>query len=91
LGLSRPAIIEALERHRRAGHPPWLAPADRASALAAFVAEHARNAGPTIYDLQFGLEPPHAPPSTVMRIPVEAVRTAREPWLVEGRAVLVTR
>jgi hypothetical protein len=91
LGLSRNAIIEALERHRRGGHPPSITPADRASALAAFVAEHARNAGPSVYDLQFGLEPSYAPPSAVTRMPAAVVRAAREPWLVEGRAVLVTR
>jgi hypothetical protein len=91
LGLSRDATIEALDRHRRGAHPPSLTPAERASALAAFVAEHARNAGPSVYDLQFGLEPPHAPPPSVTRMPAAAVRAAREPWLVEGRAVLVTR
>ena len=91
LGLSRNATIEALERHRRGTHPPSLTPAERAATLAAFVAEHARNAGPSVYDLQFGLEPPHAPPSSVMRMPAAAVRAAREPWLLEGRAVLVTR
>jgi hypothetical protein len=91
LGLSRNAVIEALERHRRGGQAPLRTLAERASVLAAFVAEHARNAGPSVYDLSFGVEPPHTPPSSVMQLPVAVVRAAREPWLVEGRAVLVTR
>lgn len=91
LGLSRGTVIEALERHRRGDHAPSRTPAERAGALAAFVAEHARNAGPSVYDLSFGVEPPHTPPSIVTPLPLAVVRAAREPWLVEDRAVLVTR
>ena len=40
-----------LERHRRR---PREVPSDPAGDLAAFVAEHARNAGPTLYLLRFG-------------------------------------
>ena len=55
LGLSRAAIIRALENHRsRQEHPaaigerePWPA------MLSRFVAEHARNAGPSLYFLHF--------------------------------------
>ena len=55
LGLSRTAIIRALENHRsRQEHPaaagerePW------PEMLGRFVAEHARNAGPSLYFLRF--------------------------------------
>ena len=55
LGLSRAAIIRALENHRsRQEHPaavgerePW------PEMLSRFVAEHARNAGPSLYFLHF--------------------------------------
>lgn len=48
LGLEREARIRALERHRRKG-PVHRTPAEWAPVLVAFVAEHARNAGPTLY------------------------------------------
>ena len=48
LGLARDARIRCLERHRRHG-PVHRSPSEWAPLVAAFVAEHARNAGPTLY------------------------------------------
>jgi hypothetical protein len=88
--LSRPDIIRLLERHRRGPLPRPTATRGWASALNAFVVEHARNAGPTLYLLEFV-------PSTGERAlladpaPYTAadVRTVNAAWLTEGRPVLV--
>jgi hypothetical protein len=92
LALPRDRIIACLERHRRAETLP-APPAGRLSdALAAFVAEHARNAGPSLYLLQFaaaGLadQPADAaPPAGVSSI---AVRETPDGWLTEGRRTIV--
>lgn len=92
LGLSRDRIVRELERHRRTpGGIPEPEGGWRA-ALAAFVAEHARNAGPTLYRLSFhpgadrlGTEP--AP----LRRTVSEIRARPEQWLEEGRLTLVLR
>jgi hypothetical protein len=93
LGLSRDRIIAALERHRR-GEVPVGEPAAWRAALAAFVVEHARNAGPTLYYLGFGEEPPaglagSAGPAQTMT--AAAVRAAADSWLEENRLTEVTR
>ncbi len=89
-GLSRDALIAALERHRRgaAVAPPvggW------SRALAAFVAEHARNAGDTLYLLRFSAPPdvPPLPPVRSVRVPDIAARPER--WLEELVPTLVRR
>lgn len=89
MGLSRDRIIRELERHRRGGDQrpagPW------APRLAALIAEHARNAGPTLYLLRF--EPVGARrrvEGPVTRTVAE-VRSDPEGWLVEDRPVLVVR
>jgi hypothetical protein len=90
LGLSRDEIIRRLERHRRrparAAEEPWM------PILAAFVAEHGRNAGGTLYVLAFGDGPGPAPsdprPATVT---VAEVRDRPAGWLEENRPVLVVR
>jgi len=90
LRLPRDEIIRRLERHRRrpAGRAgePW------APLLAAFVAEHARNAGATLYSLGFGNGPRPAPsdPRPATRT---AARVREHPagWLEEDRPVLVVR
>ena len=92
LGLSRDRTIAALDRHRRHapdGHPPehW------ARALAAFVAEHARNAGPTLY---FRHVSPNGivaqpPPRGVVRLTVPEVLAAPGEWLKENQATMVVR
>jgi hypothetical protein len=93
-GLSRDAIILALDNHRRAlerrqrpeGHWP--------QAVASFVVEHARNAGPTLYYLGFShdgrLNIAHnaAPP---VNVPVAAVRQDPAGWLPETCLTMVLR
>lgn len=90
--LSRDRIIRELERHRR-GHPegdPGDGP-DWRAALSAFVAEHARNAGATLYGLRFG--PADPPPALHLLAPV--IRTVAEvrahpgDWLGEESPTLV--
>jgi hypothetical protein len=59
-GGSRAALLETLDQHRRGGavRPP---PGGWPRALAAFVAEHARNAGETLYLLRFSTGTAHVP------------------------------
>ena len=90
LRLPRGEIIRRLERHRRR---PREEPADPAGDLAAFVWEHARNAGPTLYLLRFGEPTPGhdaAMASPVTRSLAD-VRSRPNGWLEEERAVLVVR
>jgi hypothetical protein len=90
LGLNRERIIAALERHRRA-RPPAGDPAGWRQALAGFVVEHARNAGPSAFLSGFGAEPPgSATPEGSRVVPAAAVRTAPHTWLTEGSPVVVT-
>ncbi|HYC32816.1 MAG TPA: hypothetical protein VEB59_11050 [Gemmatimonadales bacterium] len=87
LGLGRDEIIRRLERHRRR---PSTAVVAGPAALADFVAEHARNAGPTLYALRFGeAGGPLAGPA--ITCPLERVRRLPDAWLEEGRALLVVR
>lgn len=90
LKLGRDRIIGELERHRRgAGRP---VPAGGwARALAAFVAEHARNAGPTLYHLEFAPGTESAPPAEQGTATVAQVRALPDQWLREGSPVLVVR
>ncbi len=92
LGLSRERIIAALERHRRTAAPRG-DPAAWRVALAGFVAEHARNAGATLYYLGFGVEPSEALKAAGAPVQVTAaqVRSGPDAWLEEGRLVEVTR
>jgi hypothetical protein len=90
LGIPRPAVITALERHRRIG-------AIRSSlnggpaALANFVVEHARNAGPTLYLLAFdpGSAELVVPATAPEGRPLDEVRLGSDRWLVEGQPVIV--
>jgi hypothetical protein len=92
LGLSRERIIAALERHRR-GAAPAREPATLRAALAGFVAEHARNAGPTLYGLGFGADVPDAMAAIGRRLMTSAagVRAAADTWLPEDCLVEVGR
>ncbi|HKV75990.1 MAG TPA: hypothetical protein VJN95_15835 [Gemmatimonadales bacterium] len=89
MGLARGHILAALERHRRAaGEVPQ--PAGYwARMLAEFVAEHARNAGPSIYLLHFSPTArlaalPHSEPITLT---AGEVRSNPSGWLPEGQMV----
>jgi hypothetical protein len=92
LGLPRERIIRELERHRRAAAGVSEPAGGWRAALAAFVAEHARNAGPTLFRLSF-----HSgaviPGETIRRTSrtVADVRADPEGWLEEGPAILVLR
>ncbi len=91
LGGSRPEMIAALERHRRGAgiRPPrggW------PRALADLVAEHARNAGPSLYLLRFLPESPRPTPVAEARpMALELVLGAPDRWLAEGVPILVSR
>jgi hypothetical protein len=93
LGLSRDTMIEALENHRRMAtgrhrQQPWPA------AVSSFVVEHARNAGPTLYYLDFT---PHVrlkvddSRTTPARITTTQVRENPGVWLPEKEPVMVVR
>jgi hypothetical protein len=86
-GRSRDEVIASLERHRRAGGG-FDSPGAALAALAAFAAEHARNAGPTLYLLRFGSEALDRSPPPV-RLPLGEVLANVGGWLVEGRPTLV--
>jgi hypothetical protein len=88
LGLPRERIIRELERHRRpsaASAPP---PGSWPEALAAFVAEHARNAGPTLFRLSF-LPATNEAWESPRRRAVAEIRAAPDAWLEEGAPLLV--
>jgi hypothetical protein len=91
LEVPRSAVIEAVERHRRGAsvRPP---PAGWPDALAKFVAEHARNAGPTLYHLQFSPQVTSlAAPGNTRPISVTEVLSSPEGWLREESPALVSR
>jgi hypothetical protein len=86
-GLPRAEIIRELERHRRGttAVPPtegW------SKALAAFVSEHARNAGASLYYLHFA--PGRLQPTEAVRsAPVSLVLARSDNWLAEGEPLIV--
>ena len=89
--LSRTEIIRRLERHRRGPDPRPTAPAGWRTVLSDFIAEHARNAGPTLYLLTFEA---HAHPSDKaqpdpVHRSVTEVRADLE-WMVEDEPVIVS-
>jgi len=94
MAYSRERIIQALEIHRRAlehrsepaGHWPRV--------FAEFVAEHARNAGPTLYYLHFshdGLLGSPPPAGAPRRVSTAVVRANPGAWLPEDTAVVIER
>jgi hypothetical protein len=92
LGLSRDKTIAALERHRR-GSRTGRPPEEWALLLAAFVAEHARNAGPTLYFRHLSPDGIVAQPPAagVIRVTVPEVLAAPGEWLKENQATMVVR
>jgi hypothetical protein len=93
LGLSRERVIAALERHRRGGAARPRPRAHWTRALAGFVAEHARNAGPTLYHLHFSpyLDLHDVADTPPRPLPLARVRENPDGWLVEGVPLLVSR
>lgn len=95
-GGGRESLIAAIERHRRgaAVRPP---PGGWPRALAAFVVEHARNAGDTLYLLRFGTTPAGTTPATTpptpppRHLPASQVLAHPEAWLDERGPVIVGR
>lgn len=91
-GAAREALLVALERHRRGARVP--APAGGwPRALAGFVAEHARNAGESLYLLMFeGAVPESARPAPghPRRMAVREVVAFPDRWLEERHPVIVS-
>ena len=90
LGLPRDRIIRELERHRR-DTAPAEPPGGWRAALSQFVAEHARNAGSTLYHLVFQPGGQDAGDVRALTRTVSQVRADPERWLQEGPPVLVVR
>lgn len=94
MGYSRDRVIRALEIHRRALERRSEPPGHWPRAFAEFVAEHARNAGPTLYYLHFshdgllGSPPPAGPPAHVTTATARANLGA---WLPEDTAIVIDR
>lgn len=86
---SREQIIHALDRHRALSGLRPLAAGLGVLHFKKFVAEHARNAGASLYYLKFGVEPFR--PLTTVPAPAASERVVNlgEDWLREGEAVVV--
>lgn len=86
----RSQIIQALERHRRGSQAMREPSGGWPEALAAFVVEHARNAGSTLYLLEFGHhETEGARGDTSVPCSVADVRRQADRWLAEGKPTVV--
>lgn len=89
LGVTRPLVIQALERHRQRSGPALSEPPE---ALSGFVAEHARNAGPCLYHLQFSPEAgPLSSLGKARRLTVAQVTAQPHDWLPEAAPTFVSR
>ncbi|MGZ8392394.1 MAG: hypothetical protein ACXWWK_06105 [Gemmatimonadales bacterium] len=89
LGVARPLVIQALERHRQRSRPTL---SDPAEALSRFVAEHARNAGRCLYCLQFSPEAgPLSRLGEARRLTVAQVTADPHGWLPEAAPTFVSR
>jgi len=88
LGVPRDATIAALDRHRHGASDGEIV---AHGSLHAFVAEHARNAGPALYVLGFGAEDDVPPVPAALVDRALADTRGSDAWLVEGSAVRVTR
>ena len=92
----RADVIAAIDAHRAIPDPMEIEPpAFWRRALAAFVAEHARTAGPAVYWLRFSLEgaaeSPPDPPASSTKMTVGEVLGAPDAWLVENVPIRVIR
>ena len=91
LGISRATMIAALERHRQ-GAGLGRAQETGQGWLAKFIAEHARNAGPTLYYLYFSAATDRPPRlGDTRRIQTADVIANPGDWLEEGSPTLVIR
>jgi hypothetical protein len=90
LGLNRQAILAATDRHRR---PPVLrrSPDEWRNAISAFIAEHLRNAGPTLLLHQFSGDGMVHPVGEIVKIELSRVRRNPSGWLAEGVPTVVVR
>ena len=91
LEVDRVRMIESLDRHRVRGGSGPATPHHWPETLAAFVAEHGRNAGPTLYVLHFGSAESLVmkPSEPYLTVDVNDVRRNPRGWLAEGRPTLV--
>ena len=91
MGLTRDRIIAALELHRRAAASPPKPEGHWPRALAAFAAEHARNAGPSLYYLEFSPDPSleGVDPERALRLEVRDAVQRPGDWLPEHQAVIL--
>jgi hypothetical protein len=92
LGYGRAQVIRGLDAHRRALRERVKPAGHWQRSIVEFVAEHARNAGPTLYYLQFGhegLQGVSAGPPRV--ISTGDVRAFPGVWLPEDAPILVVR
>ena len=95
-GHHRDEVIAAIDAHRAIPDPMEIEPPEYwRRALGAFVAEHARTAGPAVYWLRFSLagaaESPPDPPAARAASTVSDVLGAPDGWLTEDIPVRVTR
>lgn len=85
----RDAVIKALDRHRAMSGLRPMAAGLGVKQFREFVAEHARNAGPSMFYLRFGVEP-FAPLSAVPApMATEKAKALSDGWLREGEPVVV--
>ncbi len=95
LGYDRSRMIHYLERHRRVaeGRSRPRPPGYWGQAFNAFVIEHARNAGPTLYYCHFshdGLDDDPGLDHPIRHVPVGSISGPVSEWLPENTPVLVT-
>lgn len=90
LGLSRPDVIRALEHHRRGTRQPATGPSHWAHVLSTLVAEHARNAGRSLWFRHVSPAGLTAAPEEIPdEISVAQVLAAPAGWLADDRPVVV--
>lgn len=92
----RDDVIAAIDAHRAIPDPMEIEPPGYwRRALAAFVAEHARTAGPAVFWLRFSLEgaaeSPPDPPGSATTVTVGEVLGAPDTWLIENVPIRVIR
>jgi hypothetical protein len=90
--VARGLVLSALDAHRRRAPGIPRLPGAWPVAFAGFVAEHARNAGPARFYLDFTADPGHppTPPSAPFRtVTVAEIRAQPDTWLRDEIPMLV--